>query len=103
MASSNKLLSLPNELQTLIWQSYMTHTVLEEMDGRVIAYIDTYPEYKVDARCSLNYHGFIPFQSDVSWQRKVHTDYGDMESEESEYDSGSEDYQTDSDDDSDSD
>jgi hypothetical protein len=53
-----------------------THVTLKETNGRVVAYIDTYPE-----------HGFIPFQP-----------------EESEYDSGSEDYQTDydsSDDDSD--
>jgi hypothetical protein len=99
--SSNQLLSLPNELQTLIWQSYLTHVVLKEMDDKVTVYIDTYPDYKLDARCGLSYHGFTPFQSDVSGQRKVHTDYGDMESEESEYDSGSEDYRTDSDSDSD--
>ena len=54
-----------------------THVTLKETNGRVVAYIDTYPE-----------HGFIPFQP-----------------EESEYDSGSEDYQTDYDssDDDDSD
>ena len=54
---------------------YMTHVTLKETNGRVVAYMDTYPE-----------HGFIPFQP-----------------EESEYDSGSEDYQTDYDSDSDSD
>jgi hypothetical protein len=64
--------------------NYMTHVTLKETNGRVLAYIDTYPDYKLDARCGLNYHGFIPFQS-----------------EESEYYSGSEDYQTDSDSDSD--
>jgi hypothetical protein len=52
---------------------YMTHVTLKETNGRVVAYMDTYPE-----------HGFIPFQS-----------------EESEYDSGSEDYQTDYDNDDD--
>ena len=46
-----------------------THVTLKETNGRVVAYIDTYPE-----------HGFIPLQP-----------------EESEYDSGSEDYQTDND------
>ena len=65
---------------------YMTHVTLKETNGRVVAYMDTYPEHKMDASCGLNYHGFIPFQS-----------------EESEYDSGSEDYQTDYDSDSDSD
>ena len=58
--------------------SGMTHVTLKETNGRVIAYMDImYPE-----------HGFIPLQPE----------------EESEYDSGSEDYQTDydsSDDDSD--
>ena len=85
--SSNQLLSLPNELQTLIWQSYMTNTVFDELHDRVSKYVYTYPEYKVGVRCDLNYHGFKPFQSDVSGQRNVHTDYGDMESdsEESEY------------------
>ena len=56
--------------------SGMTHVTLKETNGRVVVYMDTYPE-----------HGFIPLQQ-----------------EESEYDSGSEDYQTDydsSDDDSD--
>jgi hypothetical protein len=58
--------------------SGMTHVTLKETNGRVVAYIDTYPE-----------HGFIPLQP-----------------EQSEYDSsGSEDYQTDYDssDDDDSD
>ena len=55
--------------------SGMTHVTLKETNGRVLAYIDTYPD-----------HGFIPFQP-----------------EESECDSGSEDYQTDYDSDSDSD
>jgi hypothetical protein len=63
---------------------YMTHVTLKETNGRVVAYMDTYPEHKMDASCGLNYHGFIPFQS-----------------EESEYDSGSEDYQTDYDSDDD--
>jgi hypothetical protein len=56
--------------------SGITHVTLKETNGRVVAYMDTYPE-----------HGFIPLQP-----------------EESKYDSGSEDYQTDydsSDDDSD--
>jgi len=53
--------------------SGMTHVTLKETNGRVLAYIDTYPE-----------HRFIPLQS-----------------EESEYDSGSEDYQTDYDSDDD--
>ena len=46
-----------------------THVTLKETNGRVVVYMDTYPE-----------HGLIPFQQ-----------------EESEYDSGSEDYQTDND------
>ena len=49
--------------------SGMTHVTLKETNGRVVVYMDTYPE-----------HGFIPFQP-----------------EQSEYDSGSEDYQTDND------
>ena len=49
--------------------SGITHVTLKETNGRVVAYMDTYPE-----------HGFIPLQP-----------------EESEYDSGSEDYQTDND------
>jgi hypothetical protein len=54
-----------------------THVTLKETNGCVVVYMDTYPE-----------HGFIPLQP-----------------EESEYDSGSEDYQTDYDssDDDDSD
>jgi hypothetical protein len=64
--------------------SGITHVTLKETNGRVVAYMDTYPEHKMDTGCGLNYHGFIPFQP-----------------EESEYDSGSEDYQTDSDSDSD--
>ena len=54
--------------------SGVTHVTLKETNGRVVAYMDTYPE-----------HRFIAFQP-----------------EESEYESGSEDYQTD-DNDSDSD
>ena len=53
-----------------------THVTLKETNGRVVVFMDTYPEY-----------GFIP-----------------VEPEESDYDSGSEDYQTEndsSDDDSD--
>jgi hypothetical protein len=53
--------------------SGITHVTLKETNGRVVAYIDTYPE-----------HGFIPFQP-----------------EEYEYDSGSENYQTDYDSDDD--
>jgi hypothetical protein len=53
--------------------SGLTHVTLKETNGRVVAYMDTYPE-----------HGFIPLQP-----------------EESEYDSGSEDYQTDNDSDDD--
>jgi hypothetical protein len=49
--------------------SGMTHVTLKETNGRVVAYIDTYPE-----------HGFISLQH-----------------EEFDYDSGSEDYQTDND------
>ena len=65
--------------------SYTTHVTLKETNGRVVAYMDTYPEHKMDTGCGLNYHGFIPLQPE----------------EESEYDSGSEDYQTDSDSESD--
>jgi hypothetical protein len=46
-----------------------THVTLKETNGRVVVFMDTYPEY-----------GFIP-----------------VEPEESDYDSGSEDYQTDND------
>jgi hypothetical protein len=53
--------------------SGMTHVTLKETNGRVVVYMDTYPE-----------HGFISLQP-----------------EESEYDSGSEDYQTDNDSDDD--
>jgi hypothetical protein len=85
--SSNQFLSLPNELQTLIWKSYLTNTVFYELHDKVTVYTDTYPGYKLDARCGLSYHGFKPYQSNVSGQQKVHTDYGDAESdsEESEY------------------
>jgi hypothetical protein len=104
--SSNQLLSLPNELQTLIWKSYLTNTVFDELHDKVTVYNDTYPDYKVGVRCDLNYHGFKPFQSDVSGQRTVHTEYAGMESdsEDSEYshDSWGE-YAYDSSDDDDSD
>ena len=86
--SSNQFLSLPNELQAVIWQSYMTNTVLDELHDKVTVYNDTYPDYKVGVRCDLNYHGFKPFQSDVSGQRKNDIDYDGMEQdseEESEY------------------
>ena len=53
--------------------SGITHVTLKETNGHVVAYMDIHPE-----------HRFIPLQS-----------------EESEYDSGSEDYQTDNDSDSD--
>jgi hypothetical protein len=81
MTSSNQLLSLPHELQTLIWKSYLTHTVFDELHDRVSKYVYTYPEYKVGVRCDLNYHGFKPFQSDISGQRKVHNEYAYIESD----------------------
>ena len=49
--------------------SGIIHVTLKETNGRVVVYMDTYPE-----------HGLIPFQP-----------------EESDYDSGSDDYQTDND------
>jgi len=84
---SNQFLSLPDDLQTLIWKSYLTNTVFDELHDKVTVYNDIYPDYKVGVRCDLNYHGFKPFQSDVFGQRTVHTDYGDAESDsdESEY------------------
>ena len=82
--SSNQFLLLPDELQAVIWQSYMSNVVFEEMNDKVTVYNDTYPDYKVGVRCDLNYHGFRPFQSDVSGQRKNDIDYAGMEHESDE-------------------
>jgi len=86
--SSNQFLSLPNELQTLIWKSYMTHTVFEEMRHMTTTYNSDYRGVLAGRVC-LKYFGFKPFQSDVSGQRNVHMDYETLykneETDESEY------------------
>jgi len=83
--SSNQFLSLPNELQAVIWKSYMTNTVFEEMNDRVTKFLWDYSGYSVSGRCHLSYHGFKPFQSDVSGQRMEH--YSDSEDSEYSHDS----------------
>jgi hypothetical protein len=88
MASSNQLLSLPNEIQAVIWQSYMSNVVFAEMNDRVSKYLWDYSEYSVSGRCDLNYHGFKLLQFDASGQRKIDIEYACMEQdseEESEY------------------
>ena len=91
MASSNKLLSLPNELQTMIWKSYMTNTVFEEMNDQVKGFLTsnhiyhfgrTTSDLDVTDRSGLKHVDTFIFKEGVSGQKMINFDYRRMEGPE---------------------
>ena len=89
--SSNQFLSLPNELQTMIWKSYMTNTVFEEMNDQVKGFLTsnhiyhfgrTTSDLDVTDRSGLKHVDTFIFKEGVSGQKMINFDYRRMEGPE---------------------
>ena len=81
---TSRLTTMPFDIQACIWKSYFTNIVLKQFNTKSVLYeVRLYTDFgkPVNERWELNWHSFIPFQSAISGQRRIHVEYDGWEAE----------------------